>query len=1016
MGKSSLVYQDIKIHAGDVFFKIQKPKETSHWGLVDRHNKAVLPKTYLDVNVVNKNFFCTLEPDNKWVLRDSLGDQILLTRWINCEPLNQHLISLTQEGGINKLFSCERKDTIPLSIAKSVFRPCNDSYIQYRNNGSAGLLDNKGDIVIPARYQDIQPTWDSLFRVQLRGSGWGMYSLTRGLISPCKYDRIGELKGRFAIVETADLKGLVDTSLQELIPPAFDRLVVTDSLIKGYENGALSLFKVTADGQVALLDEFANVQTLRVGFNNKFYMEAQPLKNKQLVVRGAFDLDASPYTAQTDGRWQWKRNPDTKKWGLADQQTGSSNGIPPAFLDVLHLKNPELSLVFTDEKTTSNTPQILPAIYTVESFPRAALFSHQTGKFISSFDILGLRGQDFNDRLPLAVFLDKNGRFGLIDRRGKTAALPNGEPLRFTWIGSFHDGMARFCQGGRLALAEEGKQSKTEVDVVGNLMVQFGMYTTSHFSSIQERSLVVEKIKEEPLQWGYIDTLGRVVIESRFNFAGDFLDSFAVNQIEGLWGVIDQKGNEKIPFKYSSVSSFHNQWLVGEKSTNRLIFNPNGYERITKLYNRQGQFSEDRCPVQMDSLWGFIDEEGNEVIQCQFEAVRNFSEGLAAVQKKGQWSFIDRQGHPAIELQNDQGEISEVGDFSNGLAWFKVGYYYGYLDQSGRVKIPLDFTKVFDFKFGVARAVFKGKTGLIDTTGHWILKPARFEYVSDFNQWGVAEAREKFKGKRCLVNAKGQILTPLKYTSISEFHEGFATISDGDSFGLLNTHGKEILPLEYSAIGRVSEGLVAVRPARSYAWHFVDTLGQKAFKGEFEQVKPFQFGHAFVQVNHFDPTSRFVIDKMGKRLVINQFDQFEFYENGIFGLYTPNGEKEGFRRLNYYFADNNGHPLFDRLFEKIEPFKGETALVGASGRWGMLNRNGLFVVPPKYPLMNMQENDEAVVNLPLLFGLLTKDGATVFPTAFDRIELMSGNRFRLEMGEKVGYAKKNGDWVWELQK
>jgi hypothetical protein len=155
---------------------------------------------------------------------------------------------------------------------------------------------------------------------------------------------------------------------------------------------------------------------------------------------------------------------------------------------------------------------------------------------------------------------------------------------------------------------------------------------------------------------------------------------------------------------------------------------------------------------------------------------------------------------------------------------------------------------------------------------------------------------------------------------------------------------------------------------------------------------------------------------MGKRLVINQFDQFEFYENGIFGLYTPNGEKEGFRRLNYYFADNNGHPLFDRLFEKIEPFKGETALVGASGRWGMFNRNGLFVVPPKYPFMNMQENGEAVVNLPLLFGLLAKDGATVFPTAFDRIDLMSGNRFRLEMGEKVGYAKKNGDWVWELQK
>ncbi len=130
----------------------------------------------------------------------------------------------------------------------------------------------------------------------------------------------------------------------------------------------------------------------------------------------------------------------------------------------------------------------------------------------------------------------------------------------------------------------------------------------------------------------------------------------------------------------------------------------------------------------------------------------------------------------------------------------------------------------------------------------------------------------------------------------------------------------------------------------------------------------------------------------------------------------PTGKGDGHRRLNYYFADAHGKPLFDRLFEKIKPYKGETALVQSAHRWGMLNRNGLFLLPPKYPFVNMQENGEAVVNLPVLQGLVNPEGEEIISPAFDRIELLIGNRFRLEMGEKVGYANMNGKWAWELQK
>ena len=1009
------VYTDIQLQrAGDVFFKIKKPGEDNLWGLVNARNRVILSNRYLDIRCVNEHIFTTLNAIQHWEIRDSTGRQYLKGNWAVCVPLNRHFIGLEMPNDRMRLFSCYQKDTLSIPEPFEDLLPYNDNHIIYRNQNGMGLLDTLGNVVLQAIYHNIQPMSDSLFRVKSRDDDWGILSLTRGMLLPCEYDSIFQFEGRFAKVKKAALTGLIDTSWQVLIPPAFGRLVVADSLIKGYDNGNLSLFNITEDGQVALLDEYTNVSTLRVGYNHKYYTEATPARSR-IRVSSVLDSEASPYTAQTNGRWTWKKDINTGRWGLTDNQAGQSGCIAPRFVEVLYLKEPAISLVFTDEKTTQNTADILPALSSTQTFLQAAFFSHLTGQFTTAFDLLGLRGHDFQRGLPLAAFLDKNGRFGLVDKKGKMATLPTGAPLRFTWIGEFYEGRARFCQGGRLVLAEEGRQEKTAVDVVGDFLVQYGMHTTLPYGLIQDRALLIEDADSEPMHWGYIDTLGKIIIEPRFDFADDFEEKFAVCKMNDHWGVIGMDGKEVLPFKYSNISYFHGKWLVGVKSPTRLVFNSNGYERVTKRYARQGVFSENRCQVQLDSLWGFIDEEGNEVIACQYKEVRAFSEGLAAVKKNGQWAFIHPDGTLAFHLSLS-GEISEAGSFSDGLAWFKAGYFYGYIDKQGQTAIQPDFTKVFDFNFGVARAVFKGKTGLIDTRGQWIFKPERFEYITDFNEWGVAEAREKFKGKRCLINAKGVVLTPLKYATIGTFNEGFAKINNGQFYGLLNTKGIEVLPMEYEAIGQVSEGLLHVRPRYSYAWHFVDTFGNKAFEGEFEMVEPFQAGLAFVQVSRFAPASRMVIDRNGKRLAIASNDQFEFYENGIFGFYTPNGKRDGHRRLNYYFANANGERLFDRLFEKIKPYKGETALVQVAHRWGMLNRHGLFLLHPKYPIVNMQENGEVVVNLSMLQGLVDTNGHEIFPPIFDRIELLSGERYRLELGEKVGYAKLDGAWVWEMQK
>jgi hypothetical protein len=88
---------------------------------------------------------------------------------------------------------------------------------------------------------------------------------------------------------------------------------------------------------------------------------------------------------------------------------------------------------------------------------------------------------------------------------------------------------------------------------------------------------------------------------------------------------------------------------------------------------------------------GYIDRTGRLVIQVSYRYARQFSEGLAAVRvdSVGQWhwGYIDQRGRVAIPLRS----VYWAYDFSGGLAqvWFALDGQgiekWGYVDQHGRV-------------------------------------------------------------------------------------------------------------------------------------------------------------------------------------------------------------------------------------------------------------------------------------------------------------------------------------------
>jgi len=310
--------------------------------------------------------------------------------------------------------------------------------------------------------------------------------------------------------------------------------------------------------------------------------------------------------------------------------------------------------------------------------------------------------------------INVNGKYGFMDRSGKTVITPQFEETR-----GFSEGLANVRIGTK---------------------------------------------------FGYINTKGEVVITPQFDAAMVFANGrAAVKLCCGTWG--QQNVNNRFGFidkdgKYISSPEF---LLVSMRFGGGFAL-VRGADGRNGIMDRSGKvvavanvdqgayfgFTDGLAPAAAGGKWGYIDTTGKWVINPQFDSAYDFADGLAPVQAGGRWGYIDQNGKFVINPQFD-----EASSFNDGYASFRSGDKYGFIDTKGRVVVEPQFVGLRKpgwyepaagfFKEGLARVKTEDGWGFIDTTGKMVLSP-QFDSAGDF-QNGLA--RVTVAGKEAYVNKAG---------------------------------------------------------------------------------------------------------------------------------------------------------------------------------------------------------------------------------------------------------------------
>jgi predicted small lipoprotein YifL len=237
--------------------------------------------------------------------------------------------------------------------------------------------------------------------------------------------------------------------------------------------------------------------------------------------------------------------------------------------------------------------------------------------------------------------------------------------------------------------------------------------------------------------------------------------------------------------------------------------------------------------------YGYINEQGNFIIQPAYDGAANFSEGLAVVYTTGTYKVIDTKEN--VIYQSD----SDIKPFQNGAAIIsKVTdkLLYGYIDTAGNEIANANFyeyadnfnsdNKAFVYSAGESSIIDKsgnilesypidskyqdiidiqdgyiiysdpdtGNYGVINYKGEDVLEPKNNPYIARYVGNDLFEIKQNQEDSylpasycpSALMNIKGEQLTDFNLYDLSDFNNGYASVTDDKYTYLIDTSGKEV--------------------------------------------------------------------------------------------------------------------------------------------------------------------------------------------------------------------------------
>jgi len=440
--------------------------------------------------------------------------------------------------------------------------------------------------------------------------------------------------------------------------------------------------------------------------------------------------------------------------------------------------------------------------------------------------------------------VSRDNKYGYADKTGNIVI-----PLDYEWATGFNDGIAWVMKDEKWGIID-----KTGKQIVG--------YEYDGYIGFNNGLCVVMKGSwyDGDALYGAIDKTGKVVIPVEYEWINWFSSSgVTVARKNGLEGVIDTTGKVIVPFEYDWIEFIYDdfEFLLAVKNDKYGTIDGTGKEIIPFAYEYISWFSEDGYAViqlgeYFTAKYGIIDKTGKITVWLDgYKYIgNNLSEGLLAVgNDDDKYGFINTSGQVVIPPQ-----YSDISWFSDGYARVATGdewpFKWGIIDKTGKEIIPLIYDWIYGFYYGneLAEVELDGRYGLLNKSGTLVL-PAIYEWVNLYHDFGTIFIDEKHG----LIDKAGKVIIQPEYEWIDGWNnvDGVIIMGKDKKSGLMEyATGKVVMqPGIYDYLWWIGNsfavGVTGQWPNDKYG--MVNKAGETVLPAEYDYIGYFSEDLAWVQ-------------------------------------------------------------------------------------------------------------------------------------------------------------------------
>jgi tetratricopeptide (TPR) repeat protein len=344
---------------------------------------------------------------------------------------------------------------------------------------------------------------------------------------------------------------------------------------------------------------------------------------------------------------------------------------------------------------------------------------------------------------------------------------------------------------------------------------------------------------------------------------------------------------------------------------------------------------------------------------------------LVKLADTGLYGYINKNGKIVIPPQ-----FPEAGEFSNGLAQFRLNRKSGYINTSGEIVITPIFDDTVDSVLdkrtrfadnGLAGVEINGKVGYVNKTGKFVIQPQFFTIAGEFSD-GLAEV-SVFEGNKKIKG--GYIDESGKFVIEEEFEGSFGEFKNGLASFKREKTGLSLILNKFATYGK---------------YGYIDKSGDIVIDEQFDYASDFNDnGLAMVKIIDAQKKEKYgFINKKGKFVIPPTLTRAgsDFSSNGL--VAASDGDKHGYMNKDGEFVlllppEIYGSDFADNGLAKASIDDGNRYKVG------FIDVKGKFVIPPV-----LCGDTEGFKNGLALVCLETKEGI------------------------KRGYINERGEWVSDL--